>query len=185
MQVVKGASLSKEASMDHFEMVEKLRSKVNVSYEEAKAALEASDWDLLDALVYLENRGKVSGEEASYTTRQEPHPEASPQSGGQQVKGVMERLLSSLRDLIHKGNKTMMDISFRGKSYLELPMTLVVPLLVLGFPAVPLIVLVGMFLGLRYSFRGENISDSMNKAMDKAYETVDSIKSGVQDKSKE
>ena len=39
--------------MDHFEMVEKLRAKANVSYEEAKAALEASDWDILDALVLL------------------------------------------------------------------------------------------------------------------------------------
>ncbi|NLO13382.1 MAG: ubiquitin, partial [Clostridiales bacterium] len=44
--------------MDHFEMVEKLRQKANVSYEEAKAALEHSEWDLLDALVYLESQGK-------------------------------------------------------------------------------------------------------------------------------
>ena len=45
--------------MDHFEMVEKLRTKANVTYEEAKAALEASDWDILDALVLLESEGKV------------------------------------------------------------------------------------------------------------------------------
>ena len=29
--------------MDHYEMVETLRAKANVTYEEAKAALEASD----------------------------------------------------------------------------------------------------------------------------------------------
>ena len=40
--------------MDHYEMVENLRTKANVTYEEAKAALEASDWDMLDALVLLE-----------------------------------------------------------------------------------------------------------------------------------
>ena len=40
--------------MTNYEMVELLRQKANVSYEEAKAALEASDWDLLDAIVLLE-----------------------------------------------------------------------------------------------------------------------------------
>ena len=40
--------------MEHFEMVEKLRQKANVSYEEAKDALEKCDWDMLDALVLLD-----------------------------------------------------------------------------------------------------------------------------------
>ena len=55
--------------MDHFEMVEKLRQKAQVSYEDAKSALEACDWDLLDALVYLEQQGKLQNEQkASYST---------------------------------------------------------------------------------------------------------------------
>ena len=40
--------------MEQLEKVEKLRQRANVSYEEAKEALEASDWDLLDAMVYLD-----------------------------------------------------------------------------------------------------------------------------------
>ena len=38
--------------MTNLEMVETLREKANVSYEEAKAALEASNWDLLDAILH-------------------------------------------------------------------------------------------------------------------------------------
>ena len=45
--------------MDKLEKVEKLRERANVSYEEAKAALEANDWDLLDAMVALEKSGKT------------------------------------------------------------------------------------------------------------------------------
>ena len=45
--------------MDNFEKVEKLRQHANVSYEEAKEALERSDWDILDAMIYLEKTGKV------------------------------------------------------------------------------------------------------------------------------
>ena len=55
--------------MDHYEMVENLRTKANVTYEEAKAALEASDWNMLDALVLLEGEGKVSGG-AEYTAQE-------------------------------------------------------------------------------------------------------------------
>ena len=43
--------------MDHLEMVEKLAQKAGVSYEDAKMALEACNWDMLDALVYLEKLG--------------------------------------------------------------------------------------------------------------------------------
>ena len=41
-------------------MVEMLHEKANVSYEEAKAALERNNWDVLDALIDLEKMGKVS-----------------------------------------------------------------------------------------------------------------------------
>lgn len=41
------------------EQVEKLREKANVSYDEAKAALEAANGDMLEALINLEKQGKV------------------------------------------------------------------------------------------------------------------------------
>ena len=68
--------------MDHLEMVEKLRAKANVSYEEARDALEACDWDLLDALLMLESEGRLNEEkQAEYTTRPktEEKPRAAPQ----------------------------------------------------------------------------------------------------------
>ena len=45
--------------MEMIEKVERLREKANVSYEEAKAALEQTGGDLLDAIVLLERQGKV------------------------------------------------------------------------------------------------------------------------------
>ena len=49
--------------MDNFEKVEKLREKAGVSYEEAKAALEQCNYDLLDAMISLEKQGKVQNRE--------------------------------------------------------------------------------------------------------------------------
>ena len=45
--------------MEMMEKVERLREKANVTYEEAKAALEQTGGDLLDAMVLLERQGKV------------------------------------------------------------------------------------------------------------------------------
>ena len=53
--------------MTNYEMVELLRQKANVSYEEAKAALEAANWDLLDAIVLLEREGKVPENDARFS----------------------------------------------------------------------------------------------------------------------
>ena len=40
--------------MTQYEMTEKLSDRMGVSMEEAKAALEASEWDMLDAALLLE-----------------------------------------------------------------------------------------------------------------------------------
>lgn len=45
--------------MTNLEKVEKLKEKAKVSYEEAKDALEACEWDMLDAIVKLEREGKI------------------------------------------------------------------------------------------------------------------------------
>ena len=61
--------MGKERIMDKLEKVEKLRERANVSYEEARSALEENDWDLLDAMVALEKSGKTSGpKQESFST---------------------------------------------------------------------------------------------------------------------
>ena len=45
--------------MDKIAMVEDIRRRANLNYEQAKALLEKADWDLLDALVILEKEGKI------------------------------------------------------------------------------------------------------------------------------
>ena len=54
------------------EQVEALRARAEVSYEEARAALEDSGGDLLDALIALERAGKLRPDGARgafFTTR--------------------------------------------------------------------------------------------------------------------
>ena len=163
--------------MEHFEMVEKLRQKANVSYEEAKTALEASDWDLLDALVYLESQGKVNAEKGdSFTTKKEPQPR-KPQE--QDLRGAFSRFFSYVVELINKANRILMDVRRGGKIILTIPLSVLILLLVFMFWWVVPLMVIGLFLGARYSFRGNGVAEGVNKAMDKAAETAENIRNGI------
>ena len=63
------------------ELVERLKEKADVSYTQAKEALEYSGGNLLDALIYLEEKGAIPrAEGAYYSTRSETPPRPLPQS---------------------------------------------------------------------------------------------------------
>ena len=172
--------------MDHFEMVEKLRAKANVSYEEAKAALEASDWDILDALVLLESEGKVKDapETREYTTQEKKEYKFETKNGGEfkvEVSNTLSKLWAWIKELIRKGNKNQFVISRRNKNMFDQPMeeliafpitVLVLLILVpgVGLPTILIALVVGLFLGARYSFRGPDINNKVNDFMGKAQE---------------
>ena len=167
--------------MDHFEMVEKLRAKANVSYEEAKAALEKSDWDMLDALVLLENEGKVKDapEAKEYTTQEKK--EFNWNTKNVDVKDTFSSALSKLwawvKKLFQKGNGNQFVITRRGEELVSMPITVLILLLICFWPFSLIVLFVGLFLGARYSFRGpdinSNVNEFMNKAQDKAAAAVE------------
>ncbi len=164
--------------MDHFEMVEKLRAKANVSYEDAKRALEAADWDLLDALVLLEGEGRIKPEaKEGFTTKKEPQPRR--EDGAQAAKGFFRRLLEAVASLVNRGNRIDFEVRKHDKVVFSLPMTAMVLLLLFTFWFSLVLLVVGLFFGLRYSLKGAKAADAVNKAMDKAAQAAENIRSGV------
>ena len=159
--------------MDHYEMVEKLRQKANVSYEEAKAALEASDWDILDALVLLEGEGKVKREQgaAEYTTQEKPVEEKHRGDQSEFRQGV-RKLGRLLRTVFQKGNENSFVISRRSDELISMPVTVLVLLLICCWPFSLMVLVVGLFVGLRYAFRGPDMGTRVNDAMNKAADVV-------------
>ena len=57
--------------MMHISTIEQLQKRANVSFDEAREALEMTEWNLLDAYVWLEARGKLD----SLPTESEPQEE--------------------------------------------------------------------------------------------------------------
>ena len=173
--------------MDHFEMVEKLRTKANVSYEEAKAALEKTDWDVLDALVLLEGEGKVTDGQpaAEYTTQDKGDKKfyvVDVKSAD--VKEGFGKFWNWIKNLFTKGNSNQFVITRKGEELIAMPITVLVLLMICFWPFSMIVLFVGLFLGARYSFRGPNVNktgdkvnDVLNKAADKVSSAVESHKS--------
>lgn len=170
-------------NMEQLEKVEKLREKANVSYEEAKEALEANNWDILDAMVYLEKQGKVNGPKvASYSTNNESYTDTEHQSSSQSSNDtsfgeIIGKFFAWCGKIIKKGNENHFQIERPNEKTVSMPVTVFV-LLILFVPyvSIPLMV-IGFFFGLKYSFRGVDVENrQVNDFMDKAAETAENIK---------
>lgn len=163
------------------EQVERLREKADVSYAQAKQALEYSGGNLLDALIYLEEQGAIPRPQgAYYSTRNETPPpppvrdELVPmgekKDGKEKKKGKGfgvkvvrgKTLFSTLRRWLIDNE---LEIWRRGQPVTSLPI-LVLVVLVLFVPYVTLPVLVlGLFVGFRYQISGPDLEDDTINGM--------------------
>ncbi|MCL2842849.1 MAG: ubiquitin [Oscillospiraceae bacterium] len=169
--------------MDRIELVEKLRERAGVTYEEAKAALEESKWDLLDAVVLLEKQGKVGG--VGYSTKHD-RTEESKDPGGEKAKKPkgdgFEKFITFLGKIIHKGNTNSLVVLRHSEEKFSLPVTAFVLLLAIGFWVVPFVMIGSLFCGFHYKFRGPDLGkDSINSAMDKAAKAAEAAKEHFHD----
>lgn len=165
--------------MENLEKVEKLRERANVSYEEAKAALEESGWDLLDAMVSLEKQGRVKGPEQSvFSTSYEEQEHYEPvketvYEGRKQekegVKGVFRRFIDICRNNAFCVKKNEEQI-------IRIPVILLVLILFFTWRIALPVLIIGLFFGLRYSFEGKDDLSQANDLMDSAGNAADRVK---------
>jgi hypothetical protein len=173
--------------MATFENVEKLRQRASVSYEEAKEALDLNGDDLLDAMIWLENNGKVSppaGGGECYTTgaASEATPAPEPEEGakhGESFGDVMKRFLRFCGRLLNKGNANSFEVWRHGNMAFCMPVTVLVLLLVFFFWFTIPLAVVGLFFGFGYHFSGPDFKRGavFNKAMEDAAKAAESLKS--------
>lgn len=169
--------------MDPVEMVEKLREKTGLSYEEARAALERADWNLLDALIALEKEGKGTAR-ATYATDAGDAGADGPDAGAETVHTAPPRFSDQLKKLwrwlvalFHKGNRNYLSMEKNGHRHFELPVTLAVLLLIVLFWPCIVLLVVALLCGCRFRFTGPDLgSEKVNGVMDKASEVADSIR---------
>lgn len=176
--------------MDNFEKVEKLREHANVTYEEAKQALESSNWDILDAMIYLEQSGKVHGpEQSSYTTQAEKVKiEINDKEDKSSFSDNLKRFGRWCQKWLEKGNNNSFCVERGNNEIFRIPITLLVVFLLFAFWVVVPLLVVGLFFNMRYQFAGPDVRSvdiDLNKAMDNAAEAAENIKNEFTSAAKE
>lgn len=170
--------------MTKLEKVEKIIEKTGVTYEEAKAALESAGEDILDAVVLLEQQGKVKGpSRALYTTKAEDSSEAFQEAAknydGEDEKfgNILVRFLKWCGQLVKKGCENFFIIKKHDEEIINAPVIVLVLFLIFAFWVTIPVLIVGMFFGYRYSFSGGiTKSVDVNKACDMAADAAESVK---------
>ena len=180
--------------MDKLEKVERLRASAQVTYEEALSALDASDGDLLDAMVLLEKQGKTAkpGQGVYSTSYQEQKAYIDVPDQVEQQKKDAPSLGKSLRALFHTVIRFIKHTSFRitrhEKDLLRMPSwVMAVAVLIFWKELIP-VALVAMLFGIRYSFensQGTENTDAANDILAKAGEFADDVKKEIRNGLKE
>ncbi|MBQ1688220.1 MAG: hypothetical protein II073_02955 [Lachnospiraceae bacterium] len=170
--------------MEQLEKVEKLRERANVSYEDAKNALEASEWDLLEAMVYLEKQGKVEApKESSHTTSYEQQNqygsvrEAVKLQKEQNCEGVGKKIKRLWQKFWRWSNDNNLVITRHEKKIVDIPMFVFLLVLVFALWNVALpIFIISLFFDCRYSITGKNDMHTINAAMEQAGKFTEKVK---------
>ena len=194
--------------MDNYQKVEQLVSKTGCSYEDAKAALEACEWDMLDAVISLEKEGKVKKESAEQKTEEpvEVVPEVSSEKisgeNSQQITYVYKdnasgdhgdekrapkrerNLWKRIKSILTKNRMVVLKSS--GQQIIDLPIWIPVIALIAFFWAALIVAVVAMVFGCRFHFEGEDLGKTnINNTMDKATDYATKVKSDLASKANE
>jgi hypothetical protein len=138
--------------MINLENIDVLKERANVSYQEAKEALELCDGNLVDALIYLEKSEKIRPERKA---AREKFAESS-QNFGEETKKVFEKM-GKHRFMIQKD----------GETFLNIPSVLALILIICTFPVSVVLLVLGFVFGYKYRVRNKK---------GKAVEVIEKIK---------
>lgn len=160
--------------MNTMEMVELLREKANISYEDAKRVLEEANGDLLDAMVILERQGKIRKPETEIVSRQA---EASDDTADKKAKeaGTAKKVGNAMRKILNILKNNSFCISKNEKSLFVMPAWTLALILLFFWETVIPIMLISLFFGIKYSFTGNDDLSEVNSFMDKASDMADQV----------
>jgi len=138
-------------------MAEKLVEKCGITYEEAGEVLKEADYDLLEAMIILERRGRLGNGVNKYSTgimqnnytstRYESAADA--ESLGEFIKIAWRKLCEFCRDLL----KYQVVISKNGREMINFPLILVIILVCCTAGVVFAAVVISLMSGCSYSIR--------------------------------
>ncbi len=85
------------------EMIDSVVARTNASFQEAKEALEKTNGDVVDAIIYIESSQKSSWSD--------------------DISGMGNEMIKKVKEILKKGNVTKITVKKDGETILNLPVT--------------------------------------------------------------
>lgn len=164
------------------EKVDQVRERTGASYKNAKKALEECNGDVLEAIIYLEDKSI----EADCSSDGEFNDNA------QKIETI-EELKVWLKDLINKGNVTRIKVSKDGKKLVDVPVNAGIAAGVIAIvipPILAFVVVAAVVTQVTIEITkadgtveivNKYISEAVSEAKDKASDFADKVKEKVKD----
>ena len=131
------------------EKIDMLMERANISYKEAKEALEAHNGDMVEALIYLEASNKTSGVKR---TAPQPRPRAQRPEND---------FFEDLKKFFAKMHKTSFIIGNSSKRILDIPLTIAALLILFMLPFSLFAMIIPYLFGYKISIldaEGKNVN---------------------------
>ena len=165
---------SNEVQTTQYEMTEQLAGKMHITLAEARAALEAADWNMLTATHMLEKEdflrkqalyeaaedcGANDGDAQNATDAEKPAQAVTVDRGTVRKAAAKPRknrqwfsnLCEHIRRLVAYENRNRFSVFRGGEQLLEMPVTALALLLLFSFGTCALMMVAGLFAGCRYT----------------------------------
>ncbi|MGL4453254.1 MAG: DUF4342 domain-containing protein [Sarcina sp.] len=179
--------------MDKEKLILELIEKTSISYEEAREALENTDWDILEAIVYLEKIGRISGSGNGefYTNKYYKSYEASnnilnlnkDEENQEKFKSSKKneregnKFFEWICNIIDIGNNTWIEFSKDKNEILKIPITVLVVLTFFMFGTMIPLVIIALFLGVEAKVSSQKLNvEETNKYLSKLSEEIRNVK---------
>lgn len=143
----------------NLEQIDELRRRTNVSYEDAKEALDMCEGDMLQAIIYLEKNKK-----AKIATND----------------GEKECLFDKIKALIKKGSNIRFIIKKRERMVLNLSLNVTILIAIFAFHVTIIGLILALICGYRMKFetnKGEDIK--ANQTLDKVQDSIEQMKNDL------
>lgn len=126
------------------EQIDLIMQRANVSYAEAKAALEQTNGDILEALLLLEQGEKIKTQKAPV------------HHTGEKINSFINKL-NATSFIMKKGERTFVDV----------PLSVAIITIILCFHVSVVTLVLSLIFGIKIKIKGENeIAEKINSTLD-------------------
>jgi len=148
----------------NLEQIDELRKRANVSYEDAKNALELSAGNLIEALVYLEKQNKIKPEETLCSEN---------------------KFFKKIKKLIKKGNETKLIVKKDDIVVLNISVTVSIIITIAATPLVIAAIILALATNHKIRIQKKNHEDfEVNKIFDKMSVAVNKVTTKITEEMK-